>query len=470
MPSSTPSLPENHPLTMANLQQSARDILRGFENAMASTPISSASSNIPKSRRRSPDGTNPKEAVASFEQAFRSFFTSCTQGAAMATNDEEDEDGSLNPVEVALSNSSDCSIFSTPRSTPQRMSSNKDTFQQLALTKANPSNGALEHQEQKVAADHIYEHLFFAEEQARRAASHSTANTASSSQRPLPVSSGSRTTEVLPTKPPGVGPAGIHRRRMTLPFPMSTPPPMETQCLPTHSTPMTSPLLVSQNRTFDDDISAISAHTLEAMVTSPKGSPPLSVQPCREAPARVTPCKTTASALPPKKKDFCRASTLPRANNGRRDDAEPPSPILSRDSSSSGGQSYGNQSRKFHRNHSMSPNSSGTQSFDRWQSVEQEFWNSVVAEDNALHPAKSLHRKSRRRSVDGWSGSRSRTADSTLSGRSLSQRSSSWLGVHPQHHPHETFPFTIPHDDGLYIHPPSSSHRSFYDLTDSGEI
>jgi hypothetical protein len=463
MPPSTPPLHENHPLTMASLQQSAREILRGFESAMASTPISSTSSNIPKSRCRSPDGNNTKEAVASFEQAFRSFFTSCTQGAAMATNDDEDEDGSLNPVEVAVSNSSDCSIFSTPRSTPQRFSSMKDSFQQIVLS---------EHQEQKIAADHIYEHLFFAEEQARRAANQTAVNATSSQlQHHIPAISDSRKEEVSPVNQLGVGLAGIHRRRMTLPFPMSTPPPRETPSLPKHPTPMSSPLFVSQNRTFDDDISAISAHTLEAMVTLSKESLPLSVQPSREQPTRLKSNKTTAPALPPKKKDFCRASTLPRANNGRRDDVEPPSPILSRDSSSSGGRSFGNQSRKFHRTHSLSPNSSGTQSFDRWQSVEQEFWDSVVAEDDAMHPAKSFQRNGRRRSIDGWSGSRSRTtADSTLSGGSLSQRSSSWLGLHPQHHPHETFPFTISNADGLHLHPPSFSHRSFHDLTDSGEI
>jgi hypothetical protein len=607
-PSTTtnPILPDNHPLTIARLQQSARDILRGFENAMASTPIGASSSSttetspslpLPHTAGSSPDGNHTKEAVASFEQAFRTFFTSCTLGASMATNDDDDDDDTLttnlNLVEGAVSTSTDSSVGNTSiqkgakirskSATSTRMiSSTKASLRQLAAMhiKSGPpqtkppnlqrrsSDHLVETPSSKIAADHIYEHLFFAEEQARRAAvAGSTPAAVSTSQSgmrspPLPLHVQEHNDEgILHANQQRVlttAGMGMSRRRMTQPFPMSSPPqreqPIGSLPVRAHASPMSSSqnIIVSQNRTFDDDISAISAHTLEAMVTQvvTKQSSLEQRQPVTEEPpaVRVTPPKILeprpirpASLAPPfpMKNELCRASTIPHANTNHgsrppqdRDDAEPPALMLSRDSSSfftrhsnsnssnrsPSGLRYGTpqsqrssssnhsnynprmkqqqraSSTSYPRTCSFSPNSSsnrssGNQSFDRWQSVEQQFWESVVANDddknydhdpnsNRMNPSKKSksqqqHRR-RRSSADGWSGSgsRSRTADSTtlsstVTGGGLSQRSSSWLGLHPQHHPHETFPYTIPvddEDDGVFLHPSS------YRFSDSAEI
>ena len=93
--STTPTaLPDNHPLTMARLQQSARDILRNFETAMAngrSTPTSDASV-LSKSILEGKNSNDPSSVPASLEQTLRSMFTSCTFGAGMAASNCDDDD------------------------------------------------------------------------------------------------------------------------------------------------------------------------------------------------------------------------------------------------------------------------------------------------------------------------------------------------------------------------------------------
>ena len=641
-----PMLPENHPLTMARLQQSARDILRNFETAMTngSTPSAMTSSSnaslLSKSMAESKNASDASSVPASLEQTLRSMFTSCTFGAGMAASncDDDDDDETASRTTMQLggvqkvgtsSTDSSSSIDSPVKPKVKRsksvslhpakkmISSTKDSLRRLAsmhIVEASSNtkqtyessppqprrNSSIEPSaSSKTAVDHIYEHLFFAEEQARRAAASAVAVTTATSKKDVivtPTSGHSQRPIVSPTcerdVPPLPDPSSpqtervgiVPLRRMTQPFPMSKPqnittnppvPLMHHQPVHSVSAPNIA-TIESRNFTFDDDISAISAHTLEAMMMSKPHSqqeqrnkaifqngdillpePETATDFQFDFPPvvhKVTP--SNESAVPMSKAAFCRASTLPRANqaNQEREDVERINSLSSSstmrskqrissynsndrsNARSPRGFEYGTPSsnrsmasnnskqqqiqQRF--NSSFSPCTSGNsnQSFDRWRNVEQEFWDSVVAHEDdtddvnepGFIPSKpkknkslSMNRhpsrrsRSRIRSLDGWSehSTHSRSRDpaatntdasifsSSLTGISHSgsshgtlppRRSQSWLALHPQNHPHDTFPVifastAIPDNDGFYLdhHRPSSSSFPF-DAMDSGEI
>jgi hypothetical protein len=340
--------------------------------------------------------------------------------------------------------------------------------------------------------------------------------------------------------------------------------------------------IVSPNFTFDDDISAISANTLEAMMMTvphpdqkhlnsdtiqngdvllpPKMETDLTVDFPIEK--EVTPPALKYS-VQLSKDAFCRASTIPRANqaNQEREDVErinslsststirtkqriwsynstgrsniksptgfqynTPSSSRSMASNTSNQQQQQQQQLQQRFNASFSPCTSGNsnQSFDRWRTVEQEFWDSVVANDDdnddvndrgisSAKPKKSKslssnrqssrRSRSRIRSFDGWSEpstfSRSRdattgtaiTADVSIFSSSMTaisrsgsshgtlppQRSQSWLALHPHNHPHDPFPVifastAIPDNDGFFLDHRTSTSAFPFDTVDSGEI
>ena len=456
------------------------------------------------------------------------------------------------------------------------ISSTKDNLRRLASrhivesTRSNPTaavpsppptNQLREAPEETVpsknAVDHIYEHLFFAEEQARRAAA-----TAVTPVQPMEAHRHAPRPMVTPSPlEPLPEPSNLDRvgiiplRRMTQPFPISTPhastavPQPSTQPVHTVSTS------ISRNFTFDDDISAISAHTLEAMMmTIPqqqnsnryRNDETLLVESVAASmtdfqadfptlPLVTPPLK---SAIPLSNAAFCRASTIPRANQANhsgREDIERWNSLSSSgtlrskrasfnsadrfDTRSPPGYGTPTSNRSMTSNHSkpqqrfgssFSPCTSGSgnqSSHDHWRTVEQEFWDSVVAREDdhdngepgvIVPPKKNRHprrSRSRIRSADGWSehSTHSRTRDptdgsifsSSLTAISHSgsshgirpnQRSQSWLALHPKKHPHETFPVifastAIPDNDGFLLdHRPSSLSSFHFNAMESGEI
>jgi hypothetical protein len=642
-----PTLPENHPLTIGRLQQSARDILRNLESAMASKTSSSSNASVDLTTTAA---TATATTTPTLEQAFRSMFTSCTFGATMASNDEDDDDDgdgetdsrstAMNHGVVGVSTSStDSSSFMEEpakrkvkrtkssavdsKQTKTMISSTKESLRRLASmhtavidkplrTKVQPlppPQKVERTSSSKVAVDHIYEHLFFAEEQARRVAANATTQGATvsnpdtittrsshfhaSEQRPNVLSPIPPCSEML-MKTQESSPNGrvgiVPLRRISQPFPISKPatstPPVAQPAvpsLPIHS--VSTPNMatrVSRNLTFDDDISAISAHTLEAMMTTgqqkqratlevghddsflsqppslSKQQPTSTFTPRCSDPNVVTPNKITMDGQQTSEADFCRAATIPHANqmipeynnfNSQRhrtvSSSSSSAQLLKRRSSSSHsgllrGVTTPNSSRsitshsssrgrpKTHSGHtSFSPSTSGSgnQSFDHWRTVEQEFWDSVVANDDdnnngnnkehdaTTEPVKLMNRgksssstsyrqpHQRVNSMDGWSAGRSihsrgsrdnATADSTIFSSSLTaishggsshgpmlqpqKRSQSWLALHPHHHhPHDTFPIifastAIPIDDGSFIDHPHHIASYHYDDMNSGEI
>jgi hypothetical protein len=288
---------------------------------------------------------------------------------------------------------------------------------------------------QAPVADHIYQHLFFAEEQARR----------EQQQNRIP--------EVLPrnrrhrSPPLGVSPNVQPNKRvahsLTKPFPVSSP----TREKPVLEAPPCTAqgISIPQSPTFDDGISAISANTLEAMAKQPPFEKQRIIR-------RVTPQTQIArrTVLAKDSKEGRQGRTPPPPTSNERPSApfEPPfrafpSPPRrpSRETSSSSSSPLQVNITPKERSsstpvrhgtpHSRSTRtsaSSGSKSFENWHAVEKQFWESVAQQDDDDDDAPKKHRRSR--------SSRRSRSNATLSTASSTapSRTSSWL----EKHPHDT--------------------------------
>lgn len=427
-------VPPDNPLTVARerIQASAREIIRNIENVMGnnnSTPATESSE-------------------GSLEQAFRSFFTSCTTGATMATTDEDDNTAA-GATPVSTQPSQDSSLSSKSRRlsmhTVQRAAvSTKESLRRLT-EKHMESNKIPRNYlppTQPHAADHVYEHLFFEEEPARD----------------VPL----RIPEELPRNrrqrsPQGASPNTQPKKRLTKPFPVSSP----QRDKPVVTTPCTAEgIAIPQCPTFDDGISAISSHTLEAMAREP---PPRShsVENEKRCIVRVTPHSFPRATSSP-----AAASNLPQAreaqartprefeqardvvSNARESFARSPGsyspPAVPRDTSQLNVSSV-NSSFSYSKNSTGRPTTpvrhgtpqsrstrtsqSSGKSFENWQSAEKKFWESVAQDESTNDGTrKKKKRSSRRRTTNSTFSTASSTAPS---------RSSSWLDKHP----HETISY-----------------------------
>lgn len=250
----------DHPLAAARdrIQASAREIMKSFESAM----------NPPSSSSIPPPQSNSKLSATegSLEQAFRLFFSSCTTGGTVAAeNDEkslaEDTAADLTPVSTLPSNDSSSSGSTpsparqqhktTPKKKPQALknrsisappsrpvavplekvptvrtrSNNNDVFRESKVVSSSPP-----------VAEHVYEQLFLDEQQQR-------------SKR-----------------------AGSPEQRIgSPPFPRIQPPRSSSAFTPIHYSNDDAIVIQHLNNDKDDEISAISAHTLEAMARDPHG-------------------------------------------------------------------------------------------------------------------------------------------------------------------------------------------------------
>ena len=370
--------PENHPLVAARdrLQSSARDLIRNIESAMGTTNNNTQPNNNP----------GPE---TSLEQAFRSLFSSCTTGATMNEENDDDDDEAAEVTPTSSRDRSGSSLES--RSSPVvpvpqsrgRGSSAKGPLRRLSNKfservsppppRPTPSPILSDTPTHHTAGEHVYAQLYLEEETERRVAaapapSHSTNQNRRqrSPQQLLGIS------PMTPNPQP-------KKRVSTKPFPKSSPTQGTT---PLRALSPTQGIAIPDSPTFDDGISAISSHTLEAM-------------------ARNDPVRTQM------------VSNLPHRSWRASPPATPPRPVTPKH----GGGHYLQHDPRSNTPSTRTTQSSRTsmdRSFEQWKHQDQEFWEAEVAVETTKIKKKKKPRG--RRSSD-----------------------SSWQ--QPRRHPHETLPF-----------------------------
>jgi hypothetical protein len=217
------------PLNMAknardNLQASAREWMRNLEDV------------ISKKNSGTTDSASLKESANPIESAIRTMFGSCTTGA----------DSSTSPPSVR----EDTSFFNS-RSRTRSFSSNSPH----SAKKSIALDGELPLQQKEDLGEHIYAQLFY-DDQARA----------------TKALSALRNNDAYPKNE-----RASPNTKVPKPFHVSSPSrhhiPMVTPARPIAAPPLASEELeVPGTLTFDDSISAISAHTLEAMAQTVKHS------------------------------------------------------------------------------------------------------------------------------------------------------------------------------------------------------
>jgi len=373
--------PENHPLIAARdrLQSSARDLIRNIESAMGT-----ANNNTQPNNNLGPE--------TSLEQAFRSLFSSCTTGATM---NEENDDDDVDAAEVTPTSSRDRSGSSLEsRSSPVvpvqqsrgRGSSAKGPLRRLSNKfservsppppRPTPSPILSDTPTHHTAGEHVYAQLYLEEETERRVAA-----------APGPSSSTNHNRRQRSPQPLlGISPMTPNpqpkKRVSTKPFPKSSPTQGTT---PLRALSPTQGIAIPDSPTFDDGISAISSHTLEAM-------------------ARNDPVRTQMASNLPHHRSWLRTSPP----------STPPRPVTPKH----GGYLQNNDPR------SNTPSTRTTQSsrsmdrsFEQWKHQDHEFWEAEVAVE-AAQKNKVIKKKKKprgRRSSDSWQ--------------------------QPRRHPHETLPY-----------------------------
>jgi len=305
-------------------QSSARELMKNFEEAVMNTSSNSGNGN-----------NNDNSNTSTLENAIRTMFSSCTSpssgnggggrrdrgGDDDDTYDDDDRDGSYYDDaailgEPSLSSSSSTSISSrrrnrhqkrrstshreagqhnnksgnrasaksSPKSSTSSPSANKRNSRASNLAPSAAAAGAPDNNNGKEigGGEHIYAQLFF-DDQIR--AARAVKKSAGFSNAPQEAAANQ------PQQPQNLG----VRPDVPKPFPASSPTAMrvlqvvpmvpqqhQQQVVPPPPPPAALPLStqeldISANLTFDDSISAISAHTLEAMAQTNNSNTPTSV-------------------------------------------------------------------------------------------------------------------------------------------------------------------------------------------------
>jgi len=323
-------------LSMARerLQSSAREWIRNIEDAMLSTSSATQSSanasmrdnNVSQRREIQPSF---KEGAASIEQAFRIMFASCTGAAdANARELEEKSTSTQTPSsDMQSSDSKSCPPMVTPSHSCRYTVPTVSTPSTAPSTRSPPTLKPPP-PSQRDFGEHIYAQLFHDDNSRARKAVASLRTEPDINEPPL----GRR-------QP--LTPAAAPMYSYPKPFPMSSPP--RTSAVPSQE------LTLPSNLTFDDSISAISAHTLEAMAHhAPRIRSDLTFS-----------SKDSSTLFPPQSS----LHSFPR--------------VQSHESNRSGLISKGG-SQKSKTTHTTE--SSGT-SFEIWQAQEKEYWNDVVMQE-----------------------------------------------------------------------------------------
>lgn len=318
----SPRTPSTNPLVVARerLQTSARELMKNLEDAVLSSSsqknrdVITAENQSSNVRRRELQPVL-REGAASIEHAFRVMFSSCTGAAHVETASEESlSDLQFQAITTPIKNKDAVSTLVTP-----------PTAATLQIT---PGSNRRTSPSQRDIGEHIYAQLFHDDTTRAHQAVETTL-------RGTPEQDERQRHFMTP-------------RKLSTPFPISTPP---------RSAPVPSQELhVPASLTFDDAISAISAHTLEAMVDS--NNTPVS----RSELTRHGNEFSSSSLLLPEPSSLDRITS-----SGSR---------LSL-------RSKGNNSRESKT--TQTTESSGS-SFELWQAQEQTFWNDTVQLDGWRHP------------------------------------------------------------------------------------
>lgn len=327
--SSRSGTPSTNPLATARerLQTSARELLRSIEDVVLSSATQQprevrAEGQTDSCTRRRELQPTLREGAASIEHALRVMFSSCTGAGDVGTASEEP----LADLQFqTITPTKDNAISNNNIVTPPTAATSNSSPPSGSNRRPSPS--------QRDIGEHIYAQLFH--DDTIRA------------EKAVETLRGYETPEQNERQRQGVSPHVLSK-----PFPISTPP----RTFPAPSQELHLPASL----TFDDAISAISAHTLEAMADS---NHPVPVS-RSERKNQSKECSTSLFLSEPNSFDRIRSS-------GSHSRFSLPS--------------KGNNSRQSKT--TLTTESSGS-SFEIWQAQEQKFWDDMVQLDGSRrrHP------------------------------------------------------------------------------------
>lgn len=344
------------------LQASARELMKNWEDYAKK----------PRSKGNSDQGA--------IETALRAIFSSCTSGADQTVIDS--------PEQLVLNDDSD-SIPSSPEV-------EKCSRQGSRLTQRSQSATAIDREApppppaKNDLSEHIYAQLFY-DDQLRAAKAVNTLRADSKNAPTTPQSANvALTRHITPTHH-----NNSNNNAFPKPFPASTP----ARLVAGTNTPVTpAEFNIQATLTFDDSISAISAHTLEAMaartVSRSRSDPPSSLEspvlhasslPSPRSMAEPSPQQQQQQQHQLQQHQLQQHSTLGAA----------PSPFcrsISTESKRSAHSQYSATPSK----QSVSTRTTESSSFDYWQREEQKYWVKMVArkDDTPAQPTSKSVRRS----------------------------------------------------------------------------
>ena len=408
------------PLAMASsardrLQASARELFKNLEEAFMSPGGGSREGEgLPPEDGHSSTAEDQPLAVAPWEAALRTVFSACTTGAEQNTVSEPDERSKEGASSSSLARSSAGSkkprrrAVGTPTGNVPPLATTTTTTARNPVVSSVPPP-----QHRQDMGEHIYAQLFFDDQlRAARAVQNNSGGT-------FPTSGGETPQQLT-----------LQSHQKVSPSPLSSPFPVSSPQLRLQPTLMASPppaitateLNISQNLTFDDSISAISAHTLEAMAHNHHHHPPTIAT--TSTPNLGKQRSGDSTLFPPA--SLLEDATSPHGS--RKTPALPgaaqatlgasPSPFFASPESggNSGGKptplslyrSHSNNSR--HSKNSHSTRTTESSSFDQWQQEDAKYWAREAQRDAAAlerqpppsssrskHPSKSPSQQHRRK-------------------------------------------------------------------------
>jgi len=325
--------------------------------ASAKTKLQAFMKNVEEviSTNKSNEGTTSgesdpiKEGAASIESALRAVFSSCTFGAdgVVATGEEHEEHTGAT---ASTSSHSKSARGDARDSTGAPKRKTQSTSKPVERTQPPQPR-------QNDIGEHIYAQLFF-DDQIRAAKAVSSLRNNDETPRPQPSHLAGSSSNNIPRPFPASSPAHASATAQTM-----------------------TPLDISANLTFDDSISAISAHTLEAL-------------------AQTNGIGQTRSDLTKESTD---SSLFPR--EGNTVSKPPPSasaskqPYIVEDMPRSRSSQTNNSSPS---KHSHSTRTTESSSFANWQREEKKYWVSVAEKEVAIHKNRSRRSSSGSRSSVSW--------------------------------------------------------------------
>jgi hypothetical protein len=438
---------QSSPFTMARdrFQSSAQQLFKNLEDALGSSSsrrdVVDAAGNVAEADRAA--ASSAAAPLQPWETALRTMFSSCTTDADQNTVPDAGQALSPRSSSNRKASSSSAAVV-TPNDSKRKNKKSSDGGARASPTVVQIQGGP----PHKDLGEHIYAQLFF-DDQIRAAKAVSGAGRGEGDGIRTTASSPAVVSPAAPVPPP--------------PFPVST---QASRIMLSSNNygavPTAAELDLTRTMTFDDSISAISAHTLEAMASA---NPTVHHQPPPQQRARSG---ESATLFPPEtllQKQQQQQQHHQRNQNQAR---EPPAAA----SAAAAAANLGAAPSPFALEHHRSPSSNSrlskyshstrtteSSSFDHWQQEDNKYWAEVAAEQGGDDPAASSRRPSRKSSNGTPTAQRKVRLGNELSTKAA-RRQSVWLIVvsisllHPQgrippsttnprsphRHPHDTTP------------------------------